>query len=286
MVEYSRIGLRVCDSFSTSTFSKPDRANDTKDLLSYFLYQLEQWQKSIPDDLQFSHHDFGSVRRSRLIRSLLYLRGNQLKIVIMRPFLCSKAGSKIDTKLWPAAVHAACDTIQVLSHIHRTSDEYQFQLSYFNYFFVSALGIVMLIASRAALEARLSSFVDLKDHQLAAAEQSTYKNARRGILIALNLLRMLMADPRSPRSSCRMWNTILNLGYRIHVLGISDTEPEQLGIGSSAMDNVSSSFHDDVEDDTGNDPWNLPWDNNQGINADIFADFEHEIGTEWDWPLV
>ena len=149
-----------------------------KDLLSYFLYQLEQWQKSIPDDLQFSHHDFGSVRRSRLIRSLLHLRGNQLKIVIMRPFLCSKAGSKIDTKLWPAAVHAACDTIQVLSHIHRTSDEYQFQLSYFNYFFVSALGIVMLIASRAALEARLSSFVDLKDHQLTAAEQSTYKSAR------------------------------------------------------------------------------------------------------------
>lgn len=221
MLEYSRIGYKACDALSqgvTPTTGYDDKLHDLPD---FYIYQLEQWQDGFPDDMKFTYHDVSSLRRSRLIRSMLYLRGNHLKILIIRLTLCSNIGLKNNQKLSNTAVNVACDSIQVLIHLYKTGDFYQCLTSFFDYFLVTALGVILLVVLRAALQTRLSFNLDSNNHETSSVESTTLEAAHKGIENASTLLRKLLASSGPSRTVRRRWSHLLDLATRVDVLDVS-----------------------------------------------------------------
>lgn len=290
MLDYSRIGMKVCDSIPRDVISfKAGQTPSSQDLLGYFLYQLEEWQSRVPVDLQFQGEDSNDLARSRrLLRTTLYLRKNHLKILIVRPSLCSHPWSSINVKLWTTAVDAACDNIQVLLNLNETSDMYRFHQSLFNYFFATSLGILMLRICQTALETRPSSHSSVaQNHQnLGDAEQlSTYENARHGILVVLGLLRTLLASPHSSNLSRRLWSKWLNLGYRIHLLDMLSASTEFSGLDQEVHMLNGSSAGVDVALDNEANQRSGPWSKSKNISDYGFEPFAEILGLGLDSPV-
>ena len=231
MVEYSRIGVGACDSLCNPSISKGWTTDRWQESLGFFQYRLDQWQKNIPSELQFAHHDSDRPKRVRLLRAILYLRANQLRILILRPFLCSKIGFAPDAKIGTTATNIACDSIQLLAHLAHATDLYPLQVAVFNYFLMSALGVVMLTTIREPLTKKPSSPSGSQEQWL---EQSIYMKARNGVLVGLNLLFTLA---ESSRSSRRLWNRASSLGFRLHGLGILKLDPLQNDVDAVTVDN-------------------------------------------------
>lgn len=274
--------MRVCDSLAGDASScKPNRTSNSQDLVGYHMYLLGDWQKSVPEDLQFVHDDSNMLGRKSLLRSTIYLRRNHLQILIVRPSLCSHTWSKVDSKLWTMAINAACDSIQVLSHLNETSDMYRYQQTLFNYFFATALGILMLMISRVALETRLSSSsssIASGFHQTTEVGPSTYENARHGILVALTLLRTLMSSSHSSRLSRRLWTRLLSLCYRIHLLDMLNGAGSLFAALDQEIDLLNGNLV--VPDITDNNQAG------QGSGTKRFSDYDFEyLGEIWDAGL-
>jgi hypothetical protein len=221
MIEYACIGAQACDSLYSEKNAEQRGPNNCRELLGFFQYRVEQWQQNIPRELQFTYND-NSNKSIRLIRTILYLRANHLRIITTRPFLCSNAGlTPLNTNLWATAVNVACDTIQVLARLDSSSDIYRLQQAQFNYFLITALGVVLLAITREQLKP-CPPLPGSSNQQQPQVPQTTYIKARRDALIALNLLRTLA---ESSRPSRRHWTRAASLGFRLNLLGILMQRP-------------------------------------------------------------
>jgi hypothetical protein len=147
MVAYSRIGSRVWSSVAGF-----EPTNEVKNI-DFLEYQILQWQKSIPPELRFldeSNHEIeASSRANRRLRVLIYLRTNQIRILVLRPILNSATSIHENIGHANAVVDIAKDTVRVLTHLNQTSDIYRAQQVCFNYFLVSALAVLFLAVSHA-----------------------------------------------------------------------------------------------------------------------------------------
>ncbi|KAI9839870.1 MAG: hypothetical protein M1819_000062 [Sarea resinae] len=151
MISYSRIGSRVWKSVA----SCGEAANDIKkDEIGFLDYQILQWHNSIPESLRFFHPETGREAESenraiRRLKIILYLRANQMRILIYRPVLHS-ATSIMENKGWAqTVVDVAKDSIRILTRLNQTTDIYRAQQSCFNYFLLSALAVLFLAVSHA-----------------------------------------------------------------------------------------------------------------------------------------
>lgn len=154
MISYSRISSNVWCSVSNIQGSRSDIKKDT---IGYLDYQILQWQKSIPEALKFhpsaSATEMTVLNRGQLrLQMLLYLRTNQMRILIYRPVLHSATSIMENRHYAQAVVEVAKDTIRVLTRLNHTSDIYRAQQSCFNYFLVSALAVLFLAVSHAPVE--------------------------------------------------------------------------------------------------------------------------------------
>ena len=151
MIAYSRIGSKVW----RSVVGFDGTANDVKkDEIGYLDYQVLQWHKCIPDSLAFFDPATGeeaesSSRAIRRLRILIYLRANQMRILIYRPVLHSATSIMENRGCAQTVVDVAKDTIRVLTHLNQTSDIYRTQQVCFNYFLVSALAVLFLAVAHA-----------------------------------------------------------------------------------------------------------------------------------------
>ncbi|KAF2103128.1 hypothetical protein NA57DRAFT_72111 [Rhizodiscina lignyota] len=208
MVEYCRLGTRICDSLSDALSGKPHAVAEWQDSLGFFRYRVDQWQKKhIPEELQFVYEDL-EARRIRHIRMVLYLRANHLRLLMMRPVLCSPnlplAG---DAQMWSTAVNIACDTLQILVDLDATTVIYQLQPIQYNYFLMTALGVLLLVL------AEKSSSHPSKARMNARLENSTFDKARESLLAALNLLQSAAGfSSASTRQSLRASSLCFRLG--------------------------------------------------------------------------
>lgn len=208
MIEYCRVGTRICDSLCDALSGQQSGVAEWQESLDFFQYRLNQWQeKRIPKDLQFVYGDT-SVRRIRHLRTVLYLRANQLRLLMMRPVLCcSNPHIVADEQSWTTAVNIACDTTQILVDLNTTTDIYQLQQTQYNYFLVTALGVLLVVLAR---ESRPSPSKVLMN---AHIEQSTLTKARESLLAALNLLQSLAGfSSASRRQSLRTSSLCFRLG--------------------------------------------------------------------------
>ncbi|KAH8430840.1 fungal specific transcription factor domain-containing protein [Aspergillus melleus] len=149
MIRYSRIAAKVWKFISTFNNTNEIR----KDEMNYLNWQVLQWIGAIPDSLRLDHHpvahtDQDESRSIRRLRCLLYLRSNQLRMLIHRPVLHSAAHIMRYPSESQTVVNIAKDTIRFIARLNETSDIYRLQQVAFNWFLVSALAVLFLAVAQ------------------------------------------------------------------------------------------------------------------------------------------
>lgn len=146
MIRYSRIAAKVWKFIAA--FNNTDEIK--KEDMNYLDWQVLRWAESIPGSLRLDtsvqgQHEPRSLRR---LRSMLYLRANQLRMLIHRPVLHTAAHVRRYAAESATVVDLAKDTIRFITRLHATSDIYQRQQVTFNWFLVSALAVLFLAAAQ------------------------------------------------------------------------------------------------------------------------------------------
>lgn len=231
MVDYSKIGSKVWASFGVKDAT--DGAFNRGDA-EYLNYQVLQWYKSVPSFLQYpgpKHADYSesnskqydpsnppSSRALYRMQVILYLRANQMRILVYRPVLHSATQILAnDTNGFALkVVDLARDSIRMLTKIAQSSDIYHTQQMLFNYFLVSALAVLFLAVSHAPV-------------QFAATCKDEF-------YMALDLVRGLSSQSHV---SERLWKTIKGLKEIGPKLGLFQRQSESersngMGGGSRA----------------------------------------------------
>ena len=128
-----------------------------RDVIGYLDYQVLQWYKQIPEDLQFD--SLGSPEQSEneskytyRQRVMLYLRMNQSRILIYRPVLHSANSISQDKLHAQTVVDVAKDTVRILAQLDQVSDIYRSGQACLNYFLVAALAVLFLAVCHAPLD--------------------------------------------------------------------------------------------------------------------------------------
>jgi hypothetical protein len=151
MIAYSRIGSKVWKS--VCSFPSTPNASLNIEEIGYLDYQILQWQKSIPSELQLptASSPQTSSRAIHRLQILLYLRANQMRILIYRPVLHSASSIQVNLNYAETVVELAKDTVRALTHLNHTSDIYRAQQVCFNYFLISALAVIFLASCHAPI---------------------------------------------------------------------------------------------------------------------------------------
>jgi hypothetical protein len=152
MIAYSKIGSKVWKSIAG--LDPASTANIKKEDIGYLDYQILQWQKSIPLELQLptANSPQTSSRAVHRLQILLYLRSNQMRIVIYRPVLHTANSIMENMRYAQTVVDLAKDTIRALTHLNQTTDIYRVQQVCFNYFLISALAVLFLASCHAPVQ--------------------------------------------------------------------------------------------------------------------------------------
>ena len=183
MIQYSRLGAKIW--YSGIGYGRTTDVE--KDEIGYLDYQLLQWQKKMPDELRRHEQEDpeSSNRALRRLQVFLYLRANQMRILIYRPVLHSTASALGNRQRAQTVIDVAKDSIQVLVGLSQTSDIYHTLQVGFNYFLVSALAVLVLAVVNASVEYRT--------------------HVRDEFYMALDLVKKLS---NKSYTSKRLWNTI------------------------------------------------------------------------------
>ncbi|KAL4929785.1 putative C6 transcription factor [Aspergillus undulatus] len=148
MIRYSRIATKVWRFISAFNNTNEIR----KDEMNYLDWQVLQWVATLPDSLRLrnlSGYADGETRSLRRLRSLVYLRANQLRMLIHRPVLHSTVNMMRFPTETQTVVDMAKDSIRFITQLHASSDIYQLQQVVFNWFLVSALMALFLAAAQS-----------------------------------------------------------------------------------------------------------------------------------------
>lgn len=208
MVAYSTIGSKVWQTV-VNVDSESPASKSSREQMSYVDYKIKQWYEDLPLNLKYVHPQSDEAAKQRVLhpndpeainanggramhrlRIVLYLRLNQMRILIFRPVLNSATSIAANENGATAqtVVDIAKDTIIVLTHVNQTSNIYRAQQMQFNYFLVSALAVLFLAVSHAP--AKFSA------------------NCRDEFYMALDLVRGLSS---TSVVSKRLWTTIKGL---------------------------------------------------------------------------
>ncbi|KAI6814254.1 fungal transcriptional regulatory protein [Hortaea werneckii] len=156
MINYSAIGSKVWHTVATAPSTEGGPLINTEEM-NYLDYQVIQWHRTIPVFLRFEHPaQVGRLstpigpapsRAGHRLRILIYLRANQMRILIYRTVLHSATSIIRYREQAQTVVDVAKDTVRVLTHINHTTDLYRTQQMLFNPFLTSALAVLFLAVS-------------------------------------------------------------------------------------------------------------------------------------------
>lgn len=152
MISYSVIGSKVWRSIG-NVDSSQNTINSEE--IKFLDFQVLNWHSSIPDSLKFVHPDSGRPMDPNLPRAILrlqvalYLRANQMRILIYRPVLHTATSIAENMDHARTVIKVSKDTIRTLTYVNQTSDIYKAQQIMFNYFLLSALAVLFLAVAHA-----------------------------------------------------------------------------------------------------------------------------------------
>ncbi|CAK4032342.1 related to fungal specific transcription factor [Lecanosticta acicola] len=228
MIQYSTISSKVWKSVAAPGSDARNGIPINVDEMNYLDYQVVQWLQNIPAHLRFEHPSkAGSVsmqsgpassRAGNRLRILLYLRANQMRILIFRPVLHSATSIIQHRDQAQKVADVAKDTVRVLTHINQTSDLYRTQQVLFNAFLTSALAVLFLSVSHTPV-----LFAD---------------SVREEFYMALELIR---GFSKGSWVSKRLWRTIRVLKEVGPKLGLTRKDP------NSASTQPRATAKDDLE---------------------------------------
>ncbi|MCJ1243721.1 hypothetical protein MMC30_000918 [Trapelia coarctata] len=181
------------------------------DTIRYLDHQILQWQKSIPEPLQFhpSSDMTNAVQEApsralRRFRVLMHLRGMHIRIFLHRPILHSATSIMENRELAQTVVDLAKDTINVLTELNQKSDIYRTQQRVFNWFLLSSLAVLFLAVSHAPVEFS--------------------RQVREEFYMALDIVKGFSS---TSHTSKKLWKTIKSLKEIAPRLGVSRQGPTE-----------------------------------------------------------
>lgn len=203
MIDYCRLGSRISDSVSNVFGGLPHYAREWRESLDFFQFQLNQWQeKHVPKVWEPINKDTDTQRIPHF-HTLLYLRANQLRLMLIRPALYSfKLQEAANSDLWAMAINIACDSIQILLDLFDGTDIYKMQQTQYNYFLMTALGALLgvLAQEQSSLPAE-------------KMDRSALTKAREFVAAALALLKSTtMSSKTSENQSAKVLSLCNRLG--------------------------------------------------------------------------
>ncbi|KAM0426604.1 hypothetical protein ACHAPT_008298 [Fusarium lateritium] len=144
-------------------------------------FRVVQWQQNLPETLRFSGIDdkFDPVKEKRgeyKLRLALYLRANQMRIIIHRKFMARSELNVMDATEANVMASITRDSIRVLLQLARDTDIYIAQQKTFNHFLETALSSLLLIMSSAEDLKKFSPFSDVVE-ALELVEQLASQSA-------------------------------------------------------------------------------------------------------------
>ncbi|RSM09061.1 hypothetical protein CDV31_007828 [Fusarium ambrosium] len=145
MVAYCEISSEVQKSILETPQSIV--SGSKRDFLNF---RVVQWQQNLPHGLCFSGIDdkFDPAKEKRgeyKMRLALYLRANQMRIIIHRKFMARSELNTIDATEANVMASITRDSIRVLLQLARDTDIYVAQQKTFNHFLETALSSLLLI---------------------------------------------------------------------------------------------------------------------------------------------
>jgi len=154
--------------------------------------------------------------RTIFLRTVLHLHANQMRTLMIRPFLYSSFSSVTQPGKYLTAMEVAGDTVQTIADLHARSDVYRRQQAFFNHFLISALGLLYVLIIRDTVKGPLHSVSGdrLSPHALAKAYSRLF--------CGLDILESLGASTTSPRS---LSNKLFPIISRLKVLQIQNEYP-------------------------------------------------------------
>ncbi|PWY88128.1 hypothetical protein BO94DRAFT_565932 [Aspergillus sclerotioniger CBS 115572] len=149
MIRYSRIAAKVWKFISA--FNNTNEIK--KEEMNYLDWQVQRWTADIPSVLRLDSPivelDGQAPRSLRRLRALLYLRANQLRMLIHRPVLHSAAHIARYPVESQTVVELAKGSIRFITRLNEKTDIYRLQQITFNWFLVSAVAVVFLAVTQA-----------------------------------------------------------------------------------------------------------------------------------------
>ncbi|KAH7113326.1 fungal-specific transcription factor domain-containing protein [Dendryphion nanum] len=151
MVTYGRLCSRVWEALPPYGSSSQLIPKETEDYLDFV---TQNWFDSIPPDLQFKHPRLGLAPRSQprilhRLRTLCYLRGNYMRLLIHRHHVLSPENIKANMKNARMVVNIAEDSIGALVHMNYTTDIYVRQQAIYHFYLLSSLAVMLLAVCHA-----------------------------------------------------------------------------------------------------------------------------------------
>lgn len=180
---------------------------DDIDLLNF---QVENWRKRALENQNYIHPEKWESSLSAKPPSwttLLYLRANAVRGILMRPFFLSDEGSHVAAKkAWPG-LELVYDSLNVLSILDRTTDVYKKQHPSFQHYVASSCALLFLI------------IIYTKKHGITPPDSAA--EYLRSIQESFEMALKLSATySQSSRASRELWNRLRSVGEPLFRWGI------------------------------------------------------------------
>ncbi|KAH0529683.1 hypothetical protein TsFJ059_004397 [Trichoderma semiorbis] len=211
MIDYCRLGSRICESISNVFGGSSHYAQEWRESFDFFQGRLNQWQeKHVPKVLDPNNEEL-DAKKIRHFSTLLYLRANQLRLVLIRPALYSlQLQEATNSDLWAMTVNIAYDSFQILLELFGETDIYKMQQTQYNYFLITALGAVL-----GVLAQEKSSLATGK------VDNATLAKAREFVTAALDLLKSTTVFSKT---SEHQYAKVVSLCHRLGLLPMTPSE--------------------------------------------------------------
>ncbi|KAJ4989977.1 fungal specific transcription factor, partial [Stagonosporopsis vannaccii] len=233
MISYSAIGSKVWKSVASTSPTSPSDVKISKEDISFLDFQVLNWHRTIPSPLKFTHPDSISSptppppRVLHRLQILLYLRANQMRILIYRPVLHTATTIMSHLDFAHTVVKVAKDTIRILTYVNQTSDIYRCQQTMFNYFLISGLAVLFLAVAHAPAEFSAT--------------------CRDEFYMALDLVRGLSSDSHVSKRLWRTVRTLKEVGPRLGLVSEEMLRAEEQSNAAVAMAGLAGHAVDDVQ---------------------------------------
>ena len=276
MTEYVKLGNHAWRQVITDKGEFVANPNDEG--IEYLESELLKWQQALPVHLQphqlplmkFRVDHTEQDRIQRYVTTLLYLRANQLRLLVLRPLLFSKSRQtpQYHNRITQAVVVAA-DSVRVLGEMESGSDIYRSRQPIFNHFLASALAALFLyIANEMRVKTDAPTLATANSSKVLVA-------ARESVARGFDVIRSL-SDASS--GSRRLQGSFAKLRELVTRLGLVSNGGETAGLA-----HASGVLHPDISEHMETLTWSLPdldfsflFDDSAATDSELLSSWAHD----------